>query len=235
MDLDVVIEQKRMMDLQDANDRIALLENHIDTLEARLSLPTSKDLDFKINELNTQISNLKAQLGKLGAHADELEKELRETLKEKNKINRERQRLVQENSQLRREMNNVIVSVPPSEQEKVIMQMAEFSAEQIELAKQQTAQNIVDDLKNQILSNMEIMPENKRYEYFETCCSIFGNVVVINKIIPELKSYIRNSIKKDSKTNLQINIDNSQTSQTFDVKGEKPQVYPNATKINYYN
>lgn len=231
MDLDVEIEQKRLMDLQDANDRIALLENHIDTLEARLSLPTSKDLDYKINELNTQISNLKAQLGKLGAHADNLEKELREALKEKNKLNRERQRLVQENSQLRREVNNVIVSVPPSEQEKVIMKMAEFSAEQIELTKQQTAQIIVDDIKNQILSNMEIMPENKRYEYFETCCSIFGNVVVINKIIPELKNYIRNSIKNDTKPNLQINIDNSHNSQTCEMNGENPQVYPNVTKV----
>lgn len=228
---------------EEAKSRIKLLEEHIDTLKSRLSLPTSQDYDIKINELNSQVTNLQAQMVRLGNHADALEKKLRENNEEKSRLENERQRLLQENTQqraeitqqraeitqLRREVNNVIVSVPPSEQEKFIMQMAEFSAEQIELTKMQ----IASDLKNQILSNMEIMTADKRYEYFETCRSMFGNVVVINKIIPELKNYLRNSIKNDSKPNLQINIDNSQTNQNFDVKGEGAEIYPQVSKITH--
>lgn len=188
---------------------------------------------LQINNLKFQIAYMREKLTKAQAVNDNYKNLVKEMSSENSQLKREHQRLLHENSMLRREVNNVIVSVPPSEQEQVLMHMVEFSAEQIELTKQQTAMSLAADIKNQILSNMEIMPADKRYEYFETCCSIFGNVSVINKIIPELKNYLKESNKKETKTQMQINIDNSQTNQTFDVKGEGAEIYPQVSKITH--
>lgn len=187
-----------------------------------------QDLKMEIDELKSKITRLKAEL--ISAHdtASKYKEKWEALNRENTMLMNDQHRLMRQISQLKWETNNVIVSVPPSEQERFIAQMAE----QLRQAEKAT-QNIVDDLKKQILSHMEIMPENKRYEFLVTCCNIFGNVSVMNKIIPELKNYLKESNKKETKTQMQINIDNSQTNQTFDVKGEGAEIYPQVSKITH--
>lgn len=187
-----------------------------------------QDLKMEIDELKSEISRLKAELSSAHETAIKYKEKWEALNRENTMLQNEQHRLMRQISQLKWETNNVIVSVPPSEQERFIAQMAE----QLRQAEKAT-QNIVDDLKKQILSHMEIMPENKRYEFLVTCCNIFGNVSVMNKIIPELKNYLKESNKKETKTQMQINIDNSKTTQTYDVSGERAEVYPNVSKITH--
>lgn len=187
-----------------------------------------QDLKMEIDELKSKISRLRTELSSAHDTASKYKEKWEALNRENTMLQNEQHRLMRQISQLKWETNNVIVSVPPSEQERVIAQMAE----QLRQAEKAT-QNIVDDLKKQILSHMEIMPENKRYEFLVTCCNIFGNVSVINKIIPELKNYLKESNKKETKTQMQINIDNSKTTQTYDVSGERAEVYPNVSKITH--
>lgn len=180
---------------------------------------------LQINNLKFQIAYMREKLTKAQAVNDNYKHLVKKMSSENSQLKREHQRLLHENSMLRREVNNVIVSVPPSEQEQVLMHMVEFSAEQIELTKQQTAMSLAADIKNQILSNMEIMPADKRYDHFLTCCSIFGNVSVINKIIPELKNYLKESNKRE-KDSGKVQID---------INGGNSSIFPNANNVNNYH
>ncbi len=176
-----------------------------------------QSMEMEIDELKSTISRLREELTSSRDTAFKYSDKVKFLERENTMLMNEQHRLLREISQLKWEMNNVIVSVPPSEQERFIAQMAV----QLKQAEQAT-QNIVDDLKKQILSHMEIMPENKRYEFLVTCSSIFGNVSVINQIVPDLKKYLKESNEREKGGgNVRI-----------DINGGNSSIYPNASNVN---
>jgi len=194
---------------KEACERIRLLEGQINSLVARLSLPTTKDLDDKINELNTANAKLRVQITAIGAQSDKLESALRQCIREKALISNKYLTLVRENSSLKNELAKIKSEIPVDDKDLLLVRMAEFSAQEIENQKKEISDKVyarlMTGIKSQILSNMEIMTPEKRFEFFQNCSTIFGNVPRVNRILPEIKEYLKKLNREDKAATIQLN------------------------------